>query len=118
MQLSVKKNLDLSITGFEILKIFIAKTFLYLNVCCYLLTQQFDFNNHQYVGISDEKKRSDLLTELNVAKAVYNICHTRIVQNAWEEGQELNVHGWCYRYHYFLISTVILLYCPYSFKNN
>ncbi|ETW03006.1 hypothetical protein H310_05442 [Aphanomyces invadans] len=47
--------------------------------------------------ISDEKKRSDLLTELNVAKAVYNVCHTRIVQNAWQSGQELHIHGWCYR---------------------
>ncbi|KAF0689596.1 Aste57867_18968 [Aphanomyces stellatus] len=47
--------------------------------------------------ISDDKKRSDLLTELNVAKAVYNVCHTRIVQNAWQSGQELHVHGWCYR---------------------
>ncbi|RHY32136.1 hypothetical protein DYB32_002830 [Aphanomyces invadans] len=45
-------------------------------------------------GISDEKKRSDLLTELNVAKAVYNVCHTRIVQNAWQSGQELHIHGW------------------------
>ncbi|KAF0753098.1 hypothetical protein AaE_005820 [Aphanomyces astaci] len=47
--------------------------------------------------ISDDKKRSDLLTELNVAKAVYNVCHTRIVQTAWQSGQELHIHGWCYR---------------------
>ncbi|KAF0689595.1 Aste57867_18967 [Aphanomyces stellatus] len=48
-------------------------------------------------SISDPKQRSDLLTELNVAKSVYNVCHTRIVQNAWQAGQELHVHGWCYR---------------------
>ncbi|RHZ22038.1 hypothetical protein DYB26_000970 [Aphanomyces astaci] len=54
-------------------------------------------NHHQFERITDEKERQDLMTELNVAKSVYNICHTRIVQNAWLRGQELNVHGWCYR---------------------
>lgn len=39
----------------------------------------------------------DLLCELNVAKSVNNICHTTIVQNAWARGQQLSVHGWCYR---------------------
>ncbi|KAF0753099.1 hypothetical protein AaE_005821 [Aphanomyces astaci] len=54
-------------------------------------------NHQQFERITDEKERQDLMTELNVAKSVYNICHTRIVQNAWLRGQELNVHGWCYR---------------------
>ncbi|OQS01299.1 carbonic anhydrase [Achlya hypogyna] len=45
----------------------------------------------------DESTKLDLLIEENVASAVYNICHTRIVQNAWEEGQPVSVHGWCYR---------------------
>ncbi|CAK4715246.1 unnamed protein product [Aphanomyces euteiches] len=48
-------------------------------------------NSNVLDRISDDKKRSDLLTELNVAKAVYNVCHTRIVQNAWQNGQELHV---------------------------
>ncbi|ETW03005.1 hypothetical protein H310_05441 [Aphanomyces invadans] len=54
-------------------------------------------NQEHFESITDEKERQDLMTELNVAKSVYNVCHTRIVQNAWLEGQELNVHGWCYR---------------------
>jgi len=36
------------------------------------------------------------LCELNVIRQVDNICHTRIVQNAWERGNELSVHGWIY----------------------
>ncbi|ATX80897.1 carbonic anhydrase [Mariprofundus ferrinatatus] len=44
-----------------------------------------------------EQERMDRLCELNVARQVDNICHTRIVQNAWERGDELSVHGWIYR---------------------
>jgi carbonic anhydrase len=55
-------------------------------------------NSSIFERLEDPKKRQDLLTELNVAKSVYNVCHTRIVQNAWQQGQELQVHGWCYRY--------------------
>lgn len=40
--------------------------------------------------------RVDLLCELNVQAQVSNVCRTRIVQNAWARGQELNVHGWIY----------------------
>jgi len=45
----------------------------------------------------DEQHRMDRLCELNVIRQVDNICHTRIVQNAWERGDELTVHGWIYR---------------------
>lgn len=36
------------------------------------------------------------LCELNVIEQVYNVCHTTIVQDAWETGRELSVHGWAY----------------------
>lgn len=45
----------------------------------------------------DEAARVDRLCELNVIRQVDNLCHTRIVQNAWERGDELHVHGWIYR---------------------
>ena len=44
----------------------------------------------------DEEHRMARLCELNVIRQVDNICHTRIVQNAWERGNELSVHGWIY----------------------
>lgn len=44
----------------------------------------------------EEPERLDRLCELNVIRQVDNICHTRIVQNAWERGSELSVHGWIY----------------------
>jgi carbonic anhydrase len=41
--------------------------------------------------------RLDRLCELNVVEQVSNVCHTSVVQAAWEKGQSLAVHGWIYR---------------------
>lgn len=44
----------------------------------------------------DEDKRLNRLCELNVIEQVFNVARTTIVQNAWERGQQLTVHGWIY----------------------
>jgi carbonic anhydrase len=36
------------------------------------------------------------LCELNVVEQVANVCSTTIVQDAWNRGQFLAVHGWIY----------------------
>ncbi|MGH8113135.1 MAG: carbonate dehydratase [Rhodanobacteraceae bacterium] len=41
-------------------------------------------------------RRHDRLCELNVIEQVANACHTTIVRDAWDRGQPLAVHGWCY----------------------
>ena len=46
--------------------------------------------------IDDENQRLDRLCELNVIEQVLNVGRTTIVQNAWQRGQELAVHGWIY----------------------
>ena len=46
--------------------------------------------------IESDAKRSDRLCELNVVEQVRNVCHTSVVQEAWERGQSLSVHGWIY----------------------
>jgi carbonic anhydrase len=46
------------------------------------------------LGNDDERLRK--LCELNVIEQVLNVSRTSIVQNAWERGQELAVHGWIY----------------------
>ena len=38
----------------------------------------------------------DRMCELNVIEQVVNVCETTVVQDAWERGQELTVHGWIY----------------------
>lgn len=39
----------------------------------------------------------DKLCELNVIEQVASVGETTIVQDAWDRGQELSVHGWIYR---------------------
>ncbi len=46
--------------------------------------------------LADPASRSRLLCELNVIDQVANVCHTSIVQEAWNRGRQLTVHGWCY----------------------
>jgi carbonic anhydrase len=48
-------------------------------------------------AISDDSSRLDKLCELNVIEQVLSVGRTTIVQNAWNQGQELAVHGWIYR---------------------
>ena len=38
----------------------------------------------------------DRLSELNVIEQAMNVCETTIVQDAWDRGQDLTVHGWIY----------------------
>ena len=46
--------------------------------------------------IDDADKKLDKLCELNVVEQVLNVGETTIVQDAWERGQNLRVHGWIY----------------------
>ena len=40
--------------------------------------------------------RNTRLCELNAIEQVANTCHTTMVMDAWERGQKLSVHAWCY----------------------
>lgn len=46
--------------------------------------------------LSTEEERLDRLCELNVIEQVMNVGNTTIVQDAWQRGQMLTVHGWIY----------------------
>lgn len=53
--------------------------------------------HEKYLGqVISEQERSERLCELNVIEQVVNLCRTTIVQDAWERGQPLTVHGWVY----------------------
>jgi len=53
--------------------------------------------------IPDERERFNRLCELNVVEQAHNVCHTTVVQQAWERRQPLAVHGWIYGIHDGLI---------------
>jgi carbonic anhydrase len=44
----------------------------------------------------DEHARVDRLCELNVVEQVQHVARTTIVQDAWQRGQPLTLHGWVY----------------------
>ena len=46
--------------------------------------------------LSDDTACHAGLCELNVIEQVTNVCATTIVQDAWDRGQEVTVHGWIY----------------------
>lgn len=50
----------------------------------------------ELLGIEDAEERVNRLCELNVMEQVAHVCQTSIVQRAWEDAQELTVHGWIY----------------------
>jgi len=54
------------------------------------------FHHDELDSISNEEKRFDRFVELNVKEQVYDLAKTSIVQNAWENKQELYIHGWVY----------------------
>ena len=40
--------------------------------------------------------QQDVLCELNAIEQVMNVAHTTVVQDAWQRGQPLTLHGWVY----------------------
>ncbi len=57
------------------------------------------YQRHQIVleaQFVDEPARYNFLCELNVMEQVWNVCQTSFVQDAWDNGQDLSVHGWIY----------------------
>ncbi len=53
-------------------------------------------------------RRVDALCELNVVEQALNVCQTTVVQDAWQRGQEIVVHGWVYRLHNGLLKDLMM----------
>lgn len=51
---------------------------------------------HELELLAEPKKRWDRLVELNVIEGVFNLTKTSIVQNRWNKGKSLALHGWAY----------------------
>ncbi|HVZ28634.1 MAG TPA: carbonic anhydrase [Rhizomicrobium sp.] len=60
------------------------------------IREVYEEHQHALMAIPDEKKRLDLLCELNVRRQVKNVASDVFVQDAWSRGQSLHVHGWVY----------------------
>ncbi len=55
-----------------------------------------DRHEEELSGLPTDEMRLDRLCELNVQYQVLNVCKTSIVQNAWDRGQRVVVHGLIY----------------------
>lgn len=53
-------------------------------------------NENELLAITDEKKRSQRLVELNVARQVRNLAKVSLIQESWKEGRYPEIHGWVY----------------------
>jgi carbonic anhydrase len=53
-------------------------------------------NHASLMNDTDPDARVNRLCELNVIDQVRHVCETTIVQDAWDRGQPLTVHGWIY----------------------
>lgn len=54
------------------------------------------FHQVELNSIKDEKLRFEKFVEVNVKEQVLDLAKTSIVQSAWENGQQLMIHGWVY----------------------
>ena len=52
--------------------------------------------SHLLDEIADEGAKLDMLCQLNVAEQVLNVGETTIILDAWNRGQQLEIHGWIY----------------------
>lgn len=56
-------------------------------------------HQHELDAIEDETQRGRRFVELNVIEQVFDLTKTSIIQNAWNNGQPVHVHGWVYDIH-------------------
>ena len=60
------------------------------------LKDVYRFHQKDLDAIKDEHKKFNRFVELNVKEQVYDLAKTSIVQNAWQKGRFLAIHGWVY----------------------
>lgn len=53
-------------------------------------------HEEELAGYLDRRLRAARLSELNAVEQARNVCSTSVVQEAWNEGQDLTVHAWIY----------------------
>ncbi|MGK0383325.1 MAG: carbonic anhydrase [Bacteroidia bacterium] len=54
------------------------------------------FHQEELELMEDEEAKFNRFVELNVREQVHDLAKTAIVQNAWNNGQALHLHGWVY----------------------
>ena len=55
-----------------------------------------DRHETRLAQIDDADERLNRMCELNAIHQVVNVCQTSILREAWQRGQSVTVHAWCY----------------------
>lgn len=55
-----------------------------------------DCKDAPYFKDADEKRRKELLTEMNVRHQVKTLASHPLIQQAWKNGQRMAIHGWVF----------------------
>ena len=64
-------------------------------------------NQHRdFLAQVPAERRIDALVELNVLEQARNVCRTTIVEDAWQRGQDVVIHGWVYGLHNGLLEDL------------
>ena len=50
-------------------------------------------------AIEDKETRLNRLCELNIAAQIHSLSRTPVIQQAWQRGISLSIHGWVYGLH-------------------
>ncbi|HKZ66805.1 MAG TPA: carbonic anhydrase [Chitinophagaceae bacterium] len=67
-----------------------------LNMWLRNIKDVYRLHRNELDAITNEEKKVDRLTELNVQEQVFNLAKTSIIQKAWAKEQRPDLHGWVY----------------------
>ena len=59
-----------------------------------------------FLASLDEDLQVNALVELNVLEQARNVCRTTVLEDAWQRGQSVVVHGWVYGLHNGLLQDL------------
>ena len=65
-----------------------------------------DRHAERLAQIDDADTRLDRMCELNAMHQVVNVCQTSVLREAWQRGQDVTVHAWCYSLHNGLVNNL------------
>jgi carbonic anhydrase len=64
--------------------------------------------HREFLAALDPALRVNALCELNVLEQSRNVCRTTVVEDAWQRGQSVVVHGWVYGLHNGLLEDLCM----------
>lgn len=69
---------------------------LVLNMWLRNIKDIYRFHREELESIEDQEERVNRMVEINIKEQVFNLAKTAIIQNAWNNEQRPDLHGWVY----------------------